>query len=61
MNKSIFLSKTFYLGALTALLPIWPSAQVWFASNMEMVGGVLGGLIIVLRLVTKTPATVTGE
>ena len=53
MNKAVLKSKTFYLGLITALAPLFPGASEVISSNPEIVAQVLGGVIIVLRFFTK--------
>ena len=53
VNKSVFLSKTFYFGLITAIAPLFPSVGSWMASNVEMVGMLWGALAVILRMVTK--------
>lgn len=38
VNKSVFLSKTFYFGLLTAVAPLFPGVSEWIALNVETVG-----------------------
>jgi hypothetical protein len=60
MNKSVFLSKTFYFGLLTAIAPLFPSVGSWVGANTEMAGMLWGALAIVLRLVTKEKIILIG-
>jgi hypothetical protein len=53
VNKSVFLSKTFYFGLLTAVAPLFPSVQVWVSENVATVGMLWGALSVILRMVTK--------
>lgn len=52
-NKKIFLSKTFWMGLITAIVPMFPSAQEFVVANIASVSMVWGALAIVLRMVTK--------
>lgn len=61
MDKSILTSKTFYLGLITAIAPLFPSATDFLAENNEVVLGVIGLLIIILRSVTKTEIKATAK
>ena len=49
--------KTMLFGLLTAALAIFSNAdmQLWFADNMELVGGAVGTVIIILRALTNSP------
>ena len=53
VNKSLFLSKTFYFGLVTAIAPLFPPVQAWVSANVETVGLIWSALAIVLRMVTK--------
>jgi hypothetical protein len=53
MNKSVFLSKTFYFGLITAIAPLFPGVSEWVAANVETVGIIWSAIAIGLRLVTK--------
>jgi hypothetical protein len=57
MNKKALQSKTFYLGLVTALAPLFPAVGDFVATNTEVVGAVLGGLIIVIRRFTEKKVT----
>ncbi len=53
MEKSVLKSKTFYLGLVTALAPLFPVIGEFVAANLELVGIVWGGLAVVIRFFTK--------
>ena len=53
VNKSVFLSKTFWFGVVTAVAPLFPAVQAVIASNVEAIGMFWGFLSMVLRMVTK--------
>jgi len=53
MKKSVFKSKTFYMGLATALAPLIPSVGEFVKGNAEMIGMLWGAVAIVLRFVTK--------
>lgn len=53
MQKSVLLSKTFYFGLATALVPLFPPIGEFLANNVEAVGMVWGAAAIVLRFLTK--------
>lgn len=53
MNKSVFKSKTFWFGLLTAVAPLFPSVGTFIAENTVMMSSLWGALAIVLRMVTK--------
>ncbi len=49
--------KTVIFGLLTAALAIFSNAdmQVFFAEHMELVGGAVGTVIVILRALTDSP------
>jgi len=53
MKKSILLSKTFYIGVVTALAPLFPAIKPFLTEHLGTIGMVWGALIVVVRLVTK--------
>lgn len=53
MEKSILLSKTFWVGVVAAIAPLFPAVQAIMASSPEMVGMVVGAVFAVLRLISK--------
>lgn len=53
MQKSVFLSKTFYFGVLSALAPLFPAVGEWVAGNVAAVGIVWGAATVLLRFITK--------
>ena len=53
INKSVFKSKTFYFGLLTAIAPLLPQVELWLEENTGAVGMIWGSATILLRLVTK--------
>ena len=53
IEKSVLASKTFYMGLLTALVPLLPGMGEFIASNVEAISMVWGVLAIILRLLTK--------
>ena len=60
MNKSVFLSKTFYFGLITAIAPLFPGVSEWVAANVETVGISWSASAIGLRLVTKDKVILIG-
>jgi len=59
-KKKLYLSKTFYFGVITALLPIMSdSAQAFVSEHTATVGILWGALTVVLRMVTKDKVTLT--
>ena len=57
MDKTVLLSKTFWFGVVTALLPLYPPALNWFIGHPDVTAQVWGALIIALRLLTKGKVT----
>ncbi len=53
MQKSVFLSKTFYFGLLSAVAPLFPGVGEWIAQNVVAVGIVWGAAAVLLRFITK--------
>jgi len=53
VNKSVFLSKTFYFGVITAIAPMFPAVELWLSQNIATASLLWGSLAVVLRLVTK--------
>lgn len=54
MKKSVFKSKTFWFGLITAIVPaLSPSAQKFVAENTVMLSSLWGLAAIILRMVTK--------
>jgi hypothetical protein len=53
INKSVFLSKTFYFGVMTAIAPMFPAVELWLSQNIATASLLWGSLAVVLRLVTK--------
>lgn len=53
MNKSVFKSKTFYFGLLTAIAPLFPVVEAYLGSNAASLSMLWGAVSIVLRFVTK--------
>lgn len=53
MNKSVFKSKTFYFGLLTAIAPLFPVVGTFLAENAQATGLIWGAVAMVLRMVTK--------
>ena len=53
MNKSVFKSKTFYFGLLTALTPLFPALEPIIKDNLASFTMVWAGLTVALRFVTK--------
>lgn len=53
LNKSLFRSKTFYFGLLTALLPLFPDLAKFLAEYPKTLGAIWSIAIIVLRMATK--------
>ncbi len=52
-EKHLFASKTFWVSAATALLPIlFPPAGVWIAANPELFSGLIGAAFAGLRVIS---------
>jgi len=58
MDKNILLSKTFWLGVVTAIVPLFPSAQAFVVENIATIGAVLGFLMAFLRTKTSVPVSI---
>jgi hypothetical protein len=58
MDKNILLSKTFYLGVISAILPLFPVIGTWISANQAIYSAVVGGLIIGLRLISNGKITI---
>jgi hypothetical protein len=56
-SKKVYLSKTFWFGVATALMPLIPGATEWLAANLQLVGLIWGGLTVLLRVITKDRVT----
>ena len=61
--KSIFASKTFWVNSITAVISLgtYFVDSAIFAENPELIaiaGTVIGGLNVVLRLITKEPVSI---
>lgn len=60
-SKPFYLSKTFWLGVLVAVVPFLEQVQELLASE---VGGIavtiVGVLIVILRFITKEPVSLSG-
>jgi uncharacterized membrane protein len=53
-KKNVFLSKTFWFGLLTAIVPaLSTSAQAFVVDNTVMITSIWGLAAIILRMVTK--------
>ena len=57
--KNPLFSKSIWLGVVVALAPLVsilvPGAEDFIKANIEVIGGVVGALIVVLRFLTKKP------
>ena len=60
MKKSVLKSKTFYMGLITAIAPLFPVVGEFVAANTASIGILWGALAIVLRLVTKDKVVLIG-
>jgi hypothetical protein len=55
-TKHVLASKTFWISALTTLVPLfWPPAGVWIAANPEVFSTVVGVVFGGLRFATSKP------
>lgn len=57
VDKSILLSKTFWIGVITALAPLFPPVQTWIIENPQAFAAIIGVIFIILRKVTHKPVT----
>ena len=53
MEKSLLLSKTFYVSLIVALAPLFPAVNHFIVSSPEAFSAILGVVFTVLRLVSK--------
>lgn len=60
MEKSLLLSKTFWFGLITAIVPLFPAAQQVIVDNPQAFGMIWGALTVVLRYVTKDKVILLG-
>lgn len=52
-TKKPWLSKQVWLSVIVAGASFIPGAKEWLANNMEVVGSVLGGIILLLRVISN--------
>ncbi len=58
-SKPIWQSKTFWISAVTALVPlVFPPAGVWIAANPQLFSAALGVVFTGLRVVSKDRVTI---
>jgi len=53
LQKSVFKSKTFWFGIVSALAPLFPAVGSFLSENVGVVGMLWGSATVILRLVTK--------
>lgn len=58
-SKKFYLSKTFWIGFLTALAPAIPGAMEELAKNPDLIVSTLGAIIMILRFVTKDKVVIS--
>lgn len=58
LEKKPWQSKTLWLSALTAIAPLFPTANDFITSSPGTFGAILGVAFFVLRLVTKGSITI---
>tara|TARA_R110002051_G_scaffold154782_1_gene226936 strand:- start:2077 stop:2277 length:201 start_codon:yes stop_codon:yes gene_type:complete len=65
MTKKPLKSKTIWLGLLTSVVSVaatkFPEAREFLDDNWNIIGAILGGLIIVLRGLTSRPLRLVEE
>jgi hypothetical protein len=61
MNKSILLSKTFWLQVVTVGAAFFPQVQEWLSTNPETVVGVIAALNVLMRFATKGKVGLTSD
>lgn len=57
-SKPIWKSKTFWTGLVAAIAPMFPPLQVWMMANPEAYNAILGGVFVLLRLVSSDKVSV---
>ena len=57
MDKHVLLSKTFWVGLVTALAPLFPPIQTWIMTNPQAFAAIAGTVFIVLRKFTTKPVS----
>ena len=57
MDKTILLSKTFWVGIITALVPLFPVAQTWISENPQAFAAIIGTIFVILRKFTFKSVT----
>ena len=64
-KKSSIKSKTIWLGLLTSVVSVvgakFPEIREFLDDNWNVVGAILGGVIIILRGLTSKPLTISGN
>ena len=64
-KKSPIKSKTIWLGLLTSVVSVvgakFPEIREFLDDNWNVVGAILGGVIIILRGLTSKPLTISGN
>lgn len=61
MNKSIFLSKTFWLQVVVVLSMLFPQAKAWAQQNPEAFASLWALANVLMRYITKGAVTLKGE
>lgn len=53
MEKSILLSKTFWVSVVMAVAPLFPAVSAFISASPEMFAMIMGGVFSALRLISK--------
>lgn len=57
-DKPVWKSKTFWIGAITAIAPLFPPAAAWIAANPAAYSAIMGLVFMGLRAATNGRVTI---